>query len=76
MEWIGQKQNLLTEYQHQSLQEINYENNKEQLTGLDTTIDWRNTGDNSYDGEKLQLLVHDESGKWKTRQYPQQLESH
>ena len=40
------------------------ENNKEQLTGLDTTIDWRNTGDNSYDGEKLQLLVHDESGKW------------
>ena len=33
-------------------------------TGLDTTIDWKNTGDNSYDGEKLQLLVHDESGKW------------
>ena len=32
--------------------------------GLDTTIDWKNTGDNSYDGEKLQLLVHDESGKW------------
>ena len=33
-------------------------------SGLDTTIDWKNTGDNSYDGEKLQLLVHDESGKW------------
>jgi len=32
--------------------------------GLDTTIDWKNTGDNSYDGEKLKLLVHDESGKW------------
>ena len=32
--------------------------------GLDTTIDWKNTGDNSYDGEKLRLLVHDESGKW------------
>ena len=32
--------------------------------GLDTTIDWKNTGDNSYDGEKLILLVHDESGKW------------
>ena len=32
--------------------------------GLDTTIDWKNTGDNSYDGEKLQILVHDESGKW------------
>ena len=36
----------------------------EELTGLDTTIDWKNTGDNSYDGEKLQLLVHDEAGKW------------
>jgi len=34
------------------------------LAGLDTTIDWKNTGDNSYDGEKLSLLVHDESGKW------------
>jgi hypothetical protein len=34
------------------------------LTGLDTTIDWKNTDDNSYDGEKLLLLVHDESGKW------------
>jgi len=36
----------------------------EALEGLDTTIDWKNTGDNSYDGEKLKLLVHDESGKW------------
>ena len=36
----------------------------ETLTGLDTTIDWKNTGDNAYDGEKLKLLVHDESGKW------------
>ena len=34
------------------------------LEGLDTTIDWKNTADNSYDGEKLQLLIHDESGKW------------
>ena len=34
------------------------------IAGLDTTIDWKNTGDNSYDGEKLKLLVHDESGKW------------
>ena len=34
------------------------------VEGLDTTIDWKNTGDNSYDGEKLSLLVHDESGKW------------
>lgn len=34
------------------------------IEGLDTTIDWKNTDDNSYDGEKLLLLVHDESGKW------------
>jgi hypothetical protein len=37
---------------------------KELIAGLDTTIDWKNTGDNAYDGEKLKLLVHDESGKW------------
>ena len=36
----------------------------EEIQGLDTTIDWKNTDDNSYDGEKLMLLVHDESGKW------------
>ena len=36
----------------------------EEREGLDTTIDWKNTGDNSYDGEKLKLLAHDESGKW------------
>jgi len=36
----------------------------EELEGLDTTVDWKNTGDNSYDGEKLALLVHDEAGKW------------
>jgi len=45
-----------------SLQKTNQE--EELGEGLDTTIDWKNTGDNSYDGEKLQLLVHDESGKW------------
>jgi hypothetical protein len=37
---------------------------QEEMEGLDTSIDWKNTGDNSYDGEKLKLLVHDESGKW------------
>jgi len=36
----------------------------QEMEGLDTTIDWKNTGDNSYDGEKLTLLVHDEAGKW------------
>ena len=38
--------------------------NQEVIEGLDTTIDWKNTADNSYDGEKLLMLVHDESGKW------------
>jgi hypothetical protein len=32
--------------------------------GLDTSIDWKNTDDNSYDGEKLLYLLHDESSKW------------
>jgi hypothetical protein len=41
-----------------------YTTTTEELYGLDTTIDWKNTDDNSYDGEKLLLLVHDESGKW------------
>jgi len=36
----------------------------DEIIGLDTTIDWKNTANNSYDGEKLNLLVHDESGKW------------
>ena len=43
---------------------LNEGETEEELEGLDTTIDWKNTGDNSYDGEKLKLLVHDESGKW------------
>ena len=34
------------------------------IEGLDTSIDWKNTDDNSYDGEKLLFLAHDESGKW------------
>ena len=41
-----------------------YDIGSEELDGLDTTIDWKNTSDNSYDGEKLQYLLHDESGKW------------
>jgi hypothetical protein len=40
------------------------EEKTEDIEGLDTTIDWKNTADNSYDGEKLLMLVHDESGKW------------
>ena len=41
-----------------------YDVDEDEMDGLDTTIDWKNTDDNSYDGEKLLLLVHDESGKW------------
>ena len=33
-------------------------------TDLNTSIDWKNTADNSYDGEKLYRLYHDESFKW------------
>ena len=40
------------------------ESDTEEITGLDTTIDWLNTADNSYDGQKLKFLSHDESGKW------------
>jgi hypothetical protein len=36
---------------------------QEEFDGLDTTIDWKNTADNSYDGEKLLLLIEDEAGK-------------
>lgn len=35
-----------------------------ELEGLNTSIDWKNTEDNSYDGEKLLFLAHDESAKW------------
>jgi hypothetical protein len=41
-----------------------YESSGEEIEGLDTTIDWKNTEENSYDGEKLAFLAHDESGKW------------
>ena len=41
-----------------------YELQGEKIDGLDTTIDWKNTEENSYDGEKLAFLAHDESGKW------------
>ena len=35
----------------------------EDVDGLDTSIDWRNTSDNSYDGEKLKFLIEDEAAK-------------
>ncbi|MDB4335739.1 hypothetical protein OAA03_00600 [bacterium] len=36
----------------------------EKSEALNSIIDWKNTADNSYDGMKLKLLVHDEAGKW------------
>ena len=39
------------------------EEREDDIEGLDTTIDWKNTADNSYDGEKLILLIEDEAGK-------------
>lgn len=41
-----------------------YDTDEDIIEGLDTSIDWKNTDDNSYDGEKLLFLCHDESGKW------------
>jgi hypothetical protein len=36
---------------------------EEEIDGLDTTITWKNTADNSFDGQKLKLLVEDEAAK-------------
>jgi hypothetical protein len=41
-----------------------FDTDNDEIEGLDTSIDWKNTEENSYDGEKLKLLIHDESGKW------------
>lgn len=37
-----------------------YDVDSEFIEGLDTSIDWKNTEENSYDGEKLLFLAHDE----------------
>jgi len=41
-------------------------NNKTTQTGeaLNTVINWKNTTNNAYDGEKLHLMYLDEAGKW------------
>ena len=41
-------------------------NNKTSLKGeaLNTVINWKNTTNNAYDGEKLHILYLDEAGKW------------
>lgn len=37
---------------------------EDDVKGLNTTINWKSTQNNSYDSEKLIYLLHDESGKW------------
>ena len=41
-------------------------NNKTTQTGeaLNTVINWKNTTNNAYDGEKLHIMYLDEAGKW------------
>lgn len=39
------------------------EESGDEVEGLDTTIDWKTTSDNAYDGEKLLFLVEDEAAK-------------
>ena len=41
-------------------------NNKTSNVGeaLDTVVNWKNTTNNAYDGEKLHILYLDEAGKW------------
>jgi hypothetical protein len=65
-EWTDQRRNSHIVSPPQNYPKVHRSNQRDQrrIEGLDTTIDWKNTGDNSYDGEKLRLLVHDESGKW------------
>ena len=41
-----------------------YDEDEKELEGLNTIVDWRNTGDNSYDGQKLKMIGYDEIGKW------------
>lgn len=50
-----------TRLTRKSIREREYDDD---LEGLDTTIDWKSTDDNSYDGEKLKLILEDESFKW------------
>jgi hypothetical protein len=33
-----------------------YQSEENVIEGLDTSIDWKNTEDNSYDGEKLTII--------------------
>ena len=69
----------LQDGQEQPKKEISYKKPSKKLTektlkafakddglgeGLNTVVDWLNTGDYSYDGQKLKMLIQDEAGKW------------
>ena len=66
MVWTGQKQNWLTEFQRRDSlgKKWTAMNSLKKLLDSILPLTGKNTGDNSYDGEKLALLVHDEAGKW------------
>jgi hypothetical protein len=58
MVWTSQRQSLRIRVPASKITRKNIDNREEEdLEGLDTTIDWRNTDDNSYDGEKLRMLI-------------------
>lgn len=48
------------------LDEMSWNEEEKPVVGLDSKIDWKTTQENSYDGQKLKILAHDESGKWPT----------
>jgi hypothetical protein len=66
MVWTNQKLKLSFRIPASKITKKNMYQSEENtiIEGLDTSIDWKNTEDNSYDGEKLRFLAHDESGKW------------
>ena len=55
-----------TKLTKKKLEELLFDEEEDQMIGLDSKIDWKTTQENSYDGQKLHTLVHDESGKWPT----------
>ena len=52
-----------TRLTRKSIREREFED-EEELEGLDTKINHKSTANNSYDSEKLKLLIHDEFAKW------------
>ena len=47
-----------------TMNDLDFLDDDDQNDGLGNKINHKTTNNNSYDGEKLRLLVHDESGKW------------